>query len=78
MAEDERHTLEEAVALKKRRADERETDYSKQWFSISILGSWEEATEFLNFDPGQGAGEAIVLDISSKEHGAALYVYYYA
>ena len=48
MAEDVRpHTLEEALALKKRLVDERETDYPKRW-NLLVL-QFDQVAEFLRY-----------------------------
>jgi len=77
MTEDVRHTLEEAIALKKRLADERETDAPKHWEMIFLVGTYHQAVDFLNYAPAQGAGEAIILDLSN-ETGVATLIYYLA
>ena len=58
MTEDVRYTLEEAIALKKRLVDERETDYQKRWNFLFI--EFDQVAAFLNSNPPSEPGEALV------------------
>ena len=67
------HTLEEAIALKKRLAEERETDAPKFWRAISFAGPLSNAAQWLNTEPAQGPGEASISRSSGADVTDVLY-----